>query len=769
MSVPNDVNVLGYPSFDVPSFPLNGLTLATKHAMASALETTGMISLREVPGFQAARRRYLEAAADCATSNPVDFDQLLSKTLMDGTIRRTLSINMNGVHDAIADRCPEFATSHAQYTTVVNHATAKFAAALDSINDDLTADHLLPIVHEGHHLDHFHAYSNTGSETSKTETSAPLSLELHADAGLMIIMAKPLFFARAEGGVRSVENPNEKQAGLVIQVDGNLVRPDLKDDELYLMVGEGLRLWGNFGFHFHPVVHGMVMPKEADASVVRAFAGRMLLLPSTKKMTNTGLTFGAYLNATTRYLKHESGVESAMSLACPVGRVLQASDESCTLGLWEPDEGSTATKEQCMRQCNIWGHPSDAKKCVAMKCKKVGEEMGAAASATQFNYPTFDIPAFDLTDDISPEEVSRLVHNLQTTGIMAIKNIPNFEAIRFEYLRSAAECSSTKFDQLLHKELVDGTQRRTLSTNTAGVTPEVADRCPAYALAHTAYTKVLDQETIKWATLLDNVGNSTFKSSSSSSLASIAVNGSHLDHFHGYTNPVQDVPSSLELSLEMHEDAGLAILTSAPLFFDQTADGSVVQVPNPDENTGLVIVVDGERVRPVLKANELVIMTGQGFESWGDFGHAFHPVLHGMIMPRNAPSSVVRAFSGRMLLLLAHQTMKNTGMTFNDYNHAVTRHLMAEDDSVVPLACPVGRILTASDSICTLGNWVPGPDSTATKKECMAKCNNLHFLNQCKQMKCIENGSIAGVSCWMVCVAPLGPELCPAPGKEVCK
>ncbi|KAF0689255.1 Aste57867_19278 [Aphanomyces stellatus] len=102
----------------------------------------------------------------------------------------------------------------------------------------------------------------------------------------------------------------------------------------------------------------------------------MLLIEADRKMANTGLRFDEYTNATTRYLKAEAGYDSVMSLACPPGRILKASDTSCTLALWVPGPGSTASKEDCMRQCNIWGHPEEREKCeVEMKCKNTGQSI----------------------------------------------------------------------------------------------------------------------------------------------------------------------------------------------------------------------------------------------------------------------------------------------------------------------------------------------------------------------------------------------------------
>ncbi|KAH9139289.1 hypothetical protein AeRB84_016431, partial [Aphanomyces euteiches] len=305
-----------------------------------------------------------------------DFDQLLHKEIDDGTQRRTLSINMEALDPAVAARCPSFAAAHEKYSAVIDQATTQFASALDSMNTDLSSDLLLPIVQEGKHLDHVHHYTKAISmlELSEESASSPtLSLDLHADAGLFIVFAKSHYFEHVDG--KATEVTNVDHAGLVIEVDGQLVQPVLDDNELYFMAGEGTRLWGSYGHKFHPVVHGMIMPSSITSSVARMFAGRMLLLPPNRVMANTGLKFEEYTNATPRHLMNQPGVESIMALACPVGRILRASDSSCTLHQWGPGEGSTATKEQCMRQCNIWSHADEAQKCLDMKCVKTGDDI----------------------------------------------------------------------------------------------------------------------------------------------------------------------------------------------------------------------------------------------------------------------------------------------------------------------------------------------------------------------------------------------------------
>ncbi|CAK4690800.1 unnamed protein product [Aphanomyces euteiches] len=356
----SSVAAVSYPPFAVPSFDLNSLGEDAKHDLVQALESSDIVAARSIPNFASVRLNYLQTAAECA-SDAKDFDQLLHKEIDDGTQRRTLSINMEALDPAVAARCPSFAAAHEKYSAVIDQATTQFASALDSMNTDLSSDLLLPIVQEGKHLDHVHHYTKAISmlELSEESASSPtLSLDLHADTGLFIVFAKSHYFEHVDG--KATEVTNVDHAGLVIEGDGQLVQPVLDDNELYFMPGEGIRLWGSYGHKFHPVVHGMIMPSSITSSVARMFAGRMLLLPPNRVMANTGLKFEEYTNATTRHLMNQPGVESIMALAALS---------------WGPGEGSTATKEQCMRQCNIWGHADEAQKCLDMKCVKTGDDI----------------------------------------------------------------------------------------------------------------------------------------------------------------------------------------------------------------------------------------------------------------------------------------------------------------------------------------------------------------------------------------------------------
>ncbi|OQS00189.1 hypothetical protein THRCLA_06165 [Thraustotheca clavata] len=396
--------------------------------------------------------------------------------------------------------------------------------------------------------------------------------------------------------------------------------------------------------------------------------------------------------------------------------------------------------------------------------------LASGMADSTYDYPSFEIPAFDL-DNLYDADTTALLTALKTNGIINIKNIQDFDHVRSSYMEAAANCiaNTPDFPEKLLKTLRDNTIKETLSTSVQqGVAATVAKQCPDYAAFYAKYSALLDLETLKLANILDAYSNN-------SQLTDVAKNGMHLDHFHAYSNP--DAPTFLQstttnstvgtddLSLEMHEDSGILLETSEPLFFDRQANRGVVAVENPDKRTGLIIELHGDnnrRVRPQLKRDELTIMIGQGFRDWGYFGLSLPAVNHGMIMPRNAASSVARGFSGRMLLLHGHAKMANTGLTFHEYGRSITRHLMQEDDSVVSLACPVGRVLTAMDGACTLGLWTPTDKCGKTAAQCMFDCNNQHTMDKCQTDGCCtyQGNQNNGIDCWMVCVAPLSPDVC---------
>ncbi|KAH9119973.1 hypothetical protein LEN26_011344 [Aphanomyces euteiches] len=386
----------------------------------------------------------------------------------------------------------------------------------------------------------------------------------------------------------------------------------------------------------------------------------------------------------------------------------------------------------------------------------------ACIAAVQAAFPKYEIPAFDVT---KTADAPLLVAALKTSGIVALKNIPNYETTRDAYLDAAARCVSASHGNVLHKRLVDGTQRRTLSTRAdSDLVPEsLTDACPDYVETLKAFNAVVDEAGIAFAKALD----ATTADVTSKPMETVMTTGKHLNlnHLHAYENPSQSEAVASDLSLEFHTDNGLFIMMSAPRF----VDGDNHVVANPDENAGLIVKLNGTEYRPEQKDNELVIMIGQAFNEWTNLGHQFPAVLHGMVMPRNAPADTKRLFFGRMILVSDDTVLANAKMTFREYADSNRRFLLGESTDVASFACPIHRQLVSSDPSCTLGIWTRSSDSPSnvTDAVCMRDCNMNATMKaaaeRCLSNKCVKTSDVAngGTMCWMLCVQKFTDDVCP--------
>ncbi|RLO10437.1 hypothetical protein DYB28_002607 [Aphanomyces astaci] len=388
---------------------------------------------------------------------------------------------------------------------------------------------------------------------------------------------------------------------------------------------------------------------------------------------------------------------------------------------------------------------------------KVSATLALFATATaRAAYPTYDIPAFDVQVG---SEASSLVAALKSTGLIALKNIPDYSTTRTAYMQAAAECVTAPHENVIHKRLVDGTQRRTLSTHAdLDLVPEsLTNACPDYVAALKAFNGVIDKAGVAFARALD----ATSTSIQNHAVETVVTKGKNLEHLHAYASSAVSSPDSganssffprlvvmtpsLELSLERHTDNGLFILMSAPKFFDAASNQPV---DNPDANAGLLVTLNGTDFRPVQKDDELVVMVGQAFNEWGDFGHRLLAVLHAMVMPRSA-TPVNRIFFGRMVLLPEDAVMANTNTTFHEYAASTKRFLLGQD----VLHTSKTQFITFCDE--------PSADSAGnvTKAMCMRDCNVdasvAHMkkdFDRCLANKCNKTSEVAngGTTCWMV-------------------
>ncbi|TMW58447.1 hypothetical protein Poli38472_010006 [Pythium oligandrum] len=379
---------IAVPSVPVDSFAFSALEQRdedTVKMLVNALQSAGIVSIRDIPEYQGLRALFLQEATGCALKAAAqDASGLLARTLKDGTQRLTISTKTRYHHPDIADTklaavCPQYVSILRAFSELVNIVAVTLAAAVDAGGTvSSSSDSLEAIVSSADHLDHFHAYSSpsTTTKTTTQDSEDDLSLELHTDNGVMIFMTAPeLYSVKHHGSLASVprdaiESGPEASGGLVmVQPESEeVVQPHLRPDELVVMIGEGYSGWLKAKHAFPPVLHGMKMPQFSSSygRVARAWYGKMILLPKDKLMKNTKMTFDTYTKQVTEYVVGAEGTDGFSAVACPPYMELHESDKSCVLQLYEPREDSSASKEQCMKWCNT----HDGDKCRS-KCEYV--------------------------------------------------------------------------------------------------------------------------------------------------------------------------------------------------------------------------------------------------------------------------------------------------------------------------------------------------------------------------------------------------------------
>ncbi|TMW66666.1 hypothetical protein Poli38472_013978 [Pythium oligandrum] len=424
--------------------------------------------------------------------------------------------------------------------------------------------------------------------------------------------------------------------------------------------------------------------------------------------------------------------------------------------------------------------------------------LGLASATQQANslsaLPTFDVPAFDYPSIAQGENPARLLQALQTDGIIALRNIPNYANLRERYLRTAAECAgvtaNVDHDMFVSRKLFDdGTKRYTISTNAgrelSGSAMEVDTTCPGYRQLYEEFSQTLEHAVNTFGSTLDQTSFTASDGQRSISSRQLVSDAVRLDHFHAY-EAVPSGPASAgvdgihrqleELSLPLHEDHGLFIAMSAPKFFDVGADRRLVERELSESASGLVIqTASGSRVRPVLKNDEVVIMMGTGASRWLQTSHSIPAVMHGMKMPEGSENGVrsLRAWFGKMTLLPAYQRMLlSNGVSFEAHSNATTRFLLAnQEDDLKTVGCATGRRLMASEGKCTLRVCKTKSGASAPAEGCSTICNRKNHspddeTNCTKSCDCSDSSSPAE-RCWMLCVANLDTNSCPS-DKQTC-
>ncbi|GLE02627.1 hypothetical protein PINS_up011468 [Pythium insidiosum] len=424
-----------------------------------------------------------------------------------------------------------------------------------------------------------------------------------------------------------------------------------------------------------------------------------------------------------------------------------------------------------------------------------------SASSSMSSLPAFEIPSFDYASLLQGETPQRLLQALQTDGMVSLKNIPNYAGLRERYLRKAAECAGVQAnvarDPFVQRKLFeDGTQRFTISSNagrelkeeaSTAALDEVDAKCPGYRALYEEFSEALEHAVNTFGAALDETAFTAtdgHKAISSRKLVSEAV---RLDHFHAYEASAAELESAesasaseaahrrLELSLPLHEDHGLFIAMTAPKFFEVTERGELVERRLASAaGTGLMMErpSTGERVRPVMKEDEVVLMMGTGSSRWLKTSHDIPAVMHGMKMPEEMVGvagrgrRALRAWFGKMTLLPAYQRMlRDSRVLFGTHTNVTTRYLLQNNEAdLKTVGCATGRHLLPSDKKCTLRKCSLKTGAEEPEEGCQTICNRYgHAASDpvlCAERCQCQDSADPSIVCWMLCVANLPSDSC---------
>lgn len=405
----------------------------------------------------------------------------------------------------------------------------------------------------------------------------------------------------------------------------------------------------------------------------------------------------------------------------------------------------------------------------------------AALTVQAEQAPAFDVPSFDYATLTSGNTPSLVLDALKKDGIITLKNIPAYAATRELYLAEAAACAVAAKDAnaqfLLHKELSGGVKRYTISTSSGqdvDTTTLAATEatCPGYAQIYGAFTGILERAV---ASLADTLDATTFTTqdgyANAISTRKLFGEAVRLDHFHAYEAPQtvagRQLSATDDLSLPLHEDDGMFIVFPTPAFYKVKSDKSLeaVAAGASAADSGLVIEThDHKRVRPVLKADEVTVMVGTGFNKWVKTSDRLPAVTHGMQMPTvvstplAAKERLLRSWFGKMTLLPSYHRMLSH-MTFEQHANATARFLR-QDAAVdaMTIGCAPGRKLVASATPeCSFKDCSTKAGAAAPSEGCSVVCNRNHDGDDalCASSCSCAVSAHRATTCWMLCVKDL--------------
>ncbi|CEG45267.1 uncharacterized protein PHALS_01576 [Plasmopara halstedii] len=132
------------------------------------------------------------------------------------------------------------------------------------------------------------------------------------------------------------------------------------------MVGTGYNEWVATSEKLPAVPHAMRMPETeltANQRLVRAWFGKMMLLPSYQRMLKQ-MDFAEHRNLTAQYVQ-QGQQTNIPRLGCAPSRRLVASADSCTYRSCVPKPAVPKPADGCSVVCNRQRHRGDLEECAA--------------------------------------------------------------------------------------------------------------------------------------------------------------------------------------------------------------------------------------------------------------------------------------------------------------------------------------------------------------------------------------------------------------------
>mmetsp|Transcript_73965 Transcript_73965/g.176033 ORF Transcript_73965/g.176033 Transcript_73965/m.176033 type:complete len:772 (+) Transcript_73965:80-2395(+) len=289
---------------------LHELAAPEQDRLSAALREQGFLSIVDAPGYADSEALALRAAVECL-ERPEAQGQSASVELPDLTSRSTLAASALGTSEggALPDwtkaSCPDLADAVSELRRAAGLAVSATARAADKL-PGVRRPRLHALVDKGEHLEHFHRYQVSGADAtgaSGEDSSSgggsaelgPATLELHTDAGLLLVMSPGLWMTSAGASSESVDPVLEVQLA-----DGRTLPLSAPKGSVLVIIGQGMVDWLP-EYRFRAVPHALRLSSvttskpllQEDGPLVRAWYGRMVFPPQSF-VIGRGVTFGAW-------------------------------------------------------------------------------------------------------------------------------------------------------------------------------------------------------------------------------------------------------------------------------------------------------------------------------------------------------------------------------------------------------------------------------------------------------------------------------------------